>query len=175
MAIVTIRAMPYEAIAAFLRGDDSTQLAARLAATHDRVWIISVTNSQRCALNAFEGWTDGPVSLVEDGEDRLALSFDDVEPQVGSRIDHERYVYFDEEMARRVCEFVLRAHRDAPERRDLLLINCHAGVSRSGAIADFARSVTRVDYDAFRRLNPQVVPNAFVRRLLMDAWTEMPR
>ncbi len=73
-------------------------------------------------------------------------------------------------MTRRVCDFVLRAHRDAPERRDLLLVNCHAGVSRSGAIADFARSVTGVDYDSFRRLNPQVVPNAFVRSTLMAAW-----
>ena len=76
-----------------------------------------------------------------------------------------------EAMAARVVDFITRAHGADSTRRDALLVNCHAGISRSGAIADFARVVAGVPYDDFRRENPQVVPNTWVRRLLLARWT----
>jgi predicted protein tyrosine phosphatase len=178
MSLTTVHAVSYDAMAEFLAGANPLGACATLAARHDRVWVVSVTNSARCPLNCFEGWDDGPVPLVQDGEDRVALAFDDIEPKVDAASGIElgrdgRYVYFDEAMARRVCAFVDRAHRDDAASDDLLLVNCHAGVSRSGAIADFARTVVGMDYGEFRRLNPQVVPNVFVRRLLFEAWMEM--
>jgi predicted protein tyrosine phosphatase len=179
MAITTVRAVPYSDMAEYLRGESPARPCAALAASHDRVWIISVTSSPRCPTNAFEGWDEGgPVALCEDGDDRIALAFDDVEPRADPTTHTElgrnaRYVYFDHAMAQKVCRFIRRAHGDDPARRDLLLINCHAGVSRSGAIGDFARSVTGGDYSDFKRLNPQVVPNAHVRRTLFEAWAAL--
>lgn len=173
MAIVTVRAVPYTVMAGYLRGESPLNPCAVAASSHARVWIISVTNAPQCPLNVFEGWSDGPVPLVTDAEDRLALAFDDIEPRksaTGGELRPEGFTFFDDAMARRVCDFVARAHGDHPTRRDLLLVNCHAGVSRSGAIADFARTVAGVDYDAFKRANPQIVPNAFVRRALFEAW-----
>jgi hypothetical protein len=173
VAIVSVRAVSYEVMADYLAGNPLNPCALAGAA-HDRVWIIGVTNSDASPLNAFEGWAGGgPVALVADGERRLALSFDDIEAR-DDRPRDPRFVYFDEAMAARVCDFIRRAHGDDATRRDLLLVHCHAGVSRSGAIADFARAVTAVDYDTFRRANPQVVPNVTVRRLLLTAW-EGPR
>lgn len=178
MAITTVRAVPYEVMADYLAGGNATNPCAALAARHDRVWIVSVTNSPTSPPNCFEGWPDGPPPLVVDGEDRLALVFDDVEPACDASSGVElgrdaRYVYFDDAMAQKVCAFVRRAHAHDPASRDLLLINCHAGVSRSGAIADFARTVTGMDYTEFKRLNPQVIPNVFVLRALFDAWTQL--
>lgn len=175
MTITTVRAVSYEAMAQYLAGDAPLGVCASLADSHDDVFIISVTNSPQCPLNVFEGWSDGPVPLVEDGDDRLALAFDDIEPRVdrasGDPLARDpRFVYFDDDMARRVCAFIARAHRRDPDRRALLLVNCHAGVSRSGAIADFARAVVGVDYSDFRRLNPQIVPNTHVRQRLLAAW-----
>lgn len=170
MALTTIRAVSYDAMRAWLSGEDPHGRCAAVAAAHDRVWILSITGSPACPLNAFEGWGEGgPAPLVTDGDDRIALVFDDVEPRPDGAT-REGFVYFDLAMARRVVEFVLRAHGDSVTRSDALLVNCHAGVSRSGAVADFARVVAGVSYDDFRRENPQVVPNVWVRRLLLDAW-----
>jgi hypothetical protein len=159
----------------FLQRPNSLNPCVLLASQHERVWIVSVTNSPDYPTNCFEGWEDGPVPLVEDGEDRIALAFDDIEPrrdgENGVELNRDsRFVYFDEPMAKKVCVFIDRAHKDDVARRDLLLVNCHAGVSRSGAIADFARAVLGIDYEEFKRHNAQIVPNTFVRRTLLDAW-----
>lgn len=170
MALTTIRAVSYDAMRAWLAGEDPLGRCAAAAASHDHVWIISITGSPRCPHNVFEGWGDeGPAPLITDGDDRIALVFDDIEPRP-EEATREGYVCFDPAMAGRVVDFVLRAHGDSEARSDALLINCHAGVSRSGAVADFARVVAGVSYDRFRRENPQAVPNAWVRRLLLEAW-----
>ncbi|MFO0629290.1 MAG: hypothetical protein U0325_27185 [Polyangiales bacterium] len=170
MSIVTIAAMSYAEMQAFLANEPGSR-AAPLAARHARTWIISITSSPRCPVNAFEGWPDaGPAPLVATADDRLALVFDDVEPPAAGE-PHARYVYFDDAMAARVVDFVQRAHGDDPARDDLLLVNCHAGVSRSGAVAEAARVITGVPWETFRRQNAQIVPNAWVRARLLAAWT----
>jgi predicted protein tyrosine phosphatase len=145
----------------YLRGSADSPCAA-LARDHEKVWIVSVTSHEHEAL-------------VRDGDDRLALVFDDIEPHTDRSTGIElgrdpQYTYFDQAMAEKTCAFIRRAHEDHPTRRDLLLVNCHAGVSRSGAIADFTRAVVEIDHEDFRRLNPQILPNSLVRRLLFRAW-----
>ena len=169
MSVVTIAAMSYAEMQAFL-AKEPTSRGALLASRHARTWVISITSSPRCPVNAFEGWPDeGPPPLVTTSEDRLALVFDDVEPPAAGE-PHARYVYFDDAMAGRVVDFVRRAHTDDPARPDLLLVNCHAGVSRSGAVAEAARVITGVAWESFRRQNAQVVPNAWVRARVLAAW-----
>jgi predicted protein tyrosine phosphatase len=174
MAIVAVRAVSYEVMQDFLRGNPLNPCAVA-AARHGKVWIISVTSAAP-PWDGLEGAPAGELPpLVEDAVDRIALVFDDIEPHVdratGVELGRdEGFVYFDEVMAEKVCAFIRRAHEEDAARADLLLVNCHAGVSRSGAIADFARAVVEVDYEEFRRSNPQIVPNVLVRRLLFRAW-----
>ncbi|MFO0609876.1 MAG: hypothetical protein U0324_42350 [Polyangiales bacterium] len=171
MSLATVCALPYAVLASYLRDPgDPTHRCARIAAAHGRLWIVSITSSPDCPANAFEDWGDGgPAPLVSDAGDRLALAFDDVEPGPDD-VASPRVRPFTRAMAERTVDFVARAHRDDPARRDALLVQCHAGVSRSGAVADFARTLAGVPYDDFRRENPQVVPNVWVRRLLFEAW-----
>ena len=162
MAIVTVRALSYSTMAEYLRGANELDPCRALARAHEKVWIVSVTGPRMAPL-------------VIDGADRIALAFDDIEPQTdritGVELGRDpSYVYFDEEMAAKICAFVRRAHEESPARRDLLLVNCLAGVSRSGAIADFVRIVLEIEHDGFRRMNPQIIPNGLVRRLLFKAW-----
>lgn len=49
---------------------------------------------------------------------------------------------------------------------DELIIHCHAGVSRSGAVGTFAREYLELDLKEFRELNPNIYPNAKVLREL---------
>src|SRR5690349_5202722 len=109
MAIVTVRAVSYAAMAEYLAGAPETHPCTALARAHEKVWIVSVTSP-------------GHPPLVEDGPERIALVFDDVEPHVDRATGVElgrdpAYTYFDHGMAVRICELVRRAQEAAPERR----------------------------------------------------------
>jgi predicted protein tyrosine phosphatase len=162
MAIRTSLAVPYYVMKNYLSGDPTNRIAA-LAERHDRVWIISIT-SPYCSTS-----TNQCPPLVQDGEDRIALQFDDVDldPPDPDLCDPDA-VFFNREMAQKVVDFLRVANQG--DTSDLLVVNCHMGVSRSGAVANFARSVFNIDFSDWRRLNPQVIPNVLVSSLLFNAW-----
>lgn len=99
----------------------------------------------------------------------LSLQFDDVEsdddPELLSKY---QYVVFNEEMAKEIHAFIDKIDRSKP-----LIINCFAGVSRSGAVGMvlneyFNRYLenNEWDYDTFFIQNRQIIPNATVSRIL---------
>jgi predicted protein tyrosine phosphatase len=47
-----------------------------------------------------------------------------------------------------------------------IYIHCDAGVSRSGAVAKFMQEYLHLDYEEFRRENPQIVPNIAILKAL---------
>lgn len=74
------------------------------------------------------------------------------------------YTYpMQEEQAEQVVEFFksITAKEDT-----ILYINCLAGVSRSGGVGWVARQYFQLDYDQFKRDNPQIVPNQQVIKML---------
>ena len=162
MSITFSIAVPYEVMEDYLRGN-STNRIATLARHYDHVWLISITN-------AYSFHFDPSRPLLRDGEDRIALEFDDIDHQ--STAIHT-YTPFDKSMALKVASFIKRAHESNPDGQDLLVINCHAGISRSGAVSSFARSVFNLDYAEWKRAQPQVIPNLLVQRLLFETWSEM--
>ena len=96
----------------------------------------------------------------------LKLHFDDAVDDPGHTL-----VLFDAATAGEIVRFVRRIDTDR-----LLFINCGAGVSRSGAVGEvlneyFNRYLesNAADDEYFRRLNPQILPNPRVRRVLHDA------
>jgi predicted protein tyrosine phosphatase len=178
MAIVAALAVPYSVMQDYLTGNPTNRIAS-MAQNYDKVWIVSITNSDSCPIEAFHGKVDKvPPPLVQDGEDRIALQFEDIEDKYDaySGIEKPRIpglIYFDESMARKICEFLKRAHESSPESRDLLVVNCHMGVSRSGAVSDFARTTFGLNYDEWKRMQPQVNPNILVKFHLHWCWKEL--
>jgi hypothetical protein len=59
--------------------------------------------------------------------------------------------------------------RKAEPTDDVLVAQCDAGISRSGAVAEFAAEFFGIPFDVFFRQNPQIIPNSFVRRLLRES------
>ena len=102
----------------------------------------------------------GELSPFEDVEhpNLLKLYFDDVEVQSRSRL-HPGYEMFSQEDAKKVIGFLKGCDQN-------LIVHCHAGVSRSGAIGLFAAEYLNADLDYFYRMNPQIWPNQRVLRLL---------
>lgn len=152
MPIRTVRAVSLATMREFLRG--APNVAAHEAAAHDSTYIVSITDPATFPL------------IRRPTVNQLQLQFHDVD-------DHGReegYVFFDEAMASDVCALVRRAQEDPADV--YFLVNCHAGVSRSGAVSWFVRQVAGIDFDDWRRLNPQVIPNRLVKSLLSRAWNE---
>jgi protein tyrosine phosphatase len=87
----------------------------------------------------------------------LNLDFDDVEKDVTLK-DGLTYKSFSAQDAAKVIEFI-----EKNENKDFI-IHCHAGISRSGAIAQFMRDyypwVDREYFDTFVRY--QILPNSKV-------------
>lgn len=73
-------------------------------------------------------------------------------------------ILFNDHMAEDIVDFIKRIH--AEEEDSVLIVHCHAGISRSGAVGTFACDFCRLDYQKFCRLNPYIMPNSYVLRLL---------
>lgn len=140
-----------------------------LAGFHDRVLIISVTNAAK-----FDSWKT-PILITEETPERIAFQFDDVEDRfdydTGTLYErNEDDTYFSPEMAKKICEFI-RRHQANEDTQDLLVVNCQAGISRSGAISNFVREISGMSYDYWRKLCPQANPNTLVSKLLQEEWS----
>jgi len=81
------------------------------------------------------------------------------------KAEGKEYVLFDRAMARRVSDFI--AERTTEPGDDILVCQCGAGVSRSGAVGAFACEVFGLDCVEFLRRN-HAHPNPFVLRLLRE-------
>ena len=78
-----------------------------------------------------------------------------------------KYILFDEHMARQVVEFLER--RKMEQGDHTLVLHCDAGISRSGAVAEFSAEFFGIPSEDFQKANPHLRPNSFVRRLLRES------
>lgn len=91
----------------------------------------------------------------------LHLKFDDV-----SDID-ERYLYFTHAQAREILDFVNRNINSI----SLIIVQCHAGLSRSvGTAAALAKIINCADDEVFR----SGIPNMFVYTTILEAFFGNP-
>ena len=157
--IVATKAIPLHDMTTFVYG--SNERLKQFAGQFDNVWIISVTDPDVEAL------------FPEDTESAISLKFHDADPDMiptflfGLETEQEKMKYFDSNQAKKVISFIKHADRSGGRNsKDLLLVNCMAGISRSGAIVHFARNLLSLDYETFKKLNPQISPNGHVSRKL---------
>lgn len=92
----------------------------------------------------------------------LSLNFWDVTDTDYERVkkSHPGTILFDNNHAAQVIETVMAMQAD--EREMVLVAHCDAGVSRSGAVGEFATDFCKLSYPRFREKNPCVCPNSFV-------------
>jgi predicted protein tyrosine phosphatase len=70
-----------------------------------------------------------PAKLSDKWTHVLRLQFHDIDREVSSK-DGTPYVMFNKEMATSVLEF----YKNLPEDIDMLVVHCHAGISRSAGV-----------------------------------------
>ncbi len=149
MPIVAVKAISHKEMSDYL--DDMPGITRSFVKGRN-VWIVSIVNPDMD-------------SLVEGQDNVLSLKFWDTDPTTnGLTALPDDPMFFNNTQADQVVAFLNTVHTSPTD--DVLLINCMAGVSRSGAVADFARTLFQLDYDGFKRVNPRIVPNVWVRQQL---------
>ena len=131
-----------------------------------RIWAIPRVEMERVIRMGFPP-TCAAISITVPGESKvvfpegvqvLALEFYDMDTPVPG--EEEKYPIFTEDQGRQVIEF-LRSIGDKD-----LLIHCHAGIARSGAIALVAHELFGTDAAQFEADNKSIDPQPIVVRIL---------
>lgn len=110
--------------------------------------VISISDKEQGPAQLLEGW--GPV---------LRLEFLDIDAEQGDG------VLFDKLMAKQILDFADEAFASGMS----LLVHCHAGLSRSGAVAVFLGGVHKLDVyaDSIRMHSGYGLYNKHVYRTLL--------
>lgn len=135
-----------------------------------RVWSHAALKSALDPLSGFVPANDAfilisnpegfPGKLMEDSSQVLNTAF----------WDNEDFGSFGVTKAKEIINFI-----DAVNLKEDVHLNiqCPLGVSRSGTVASFACEYLNLDRQRFRALNPQIVPNIHVLKILRKVvgWT----
>jgi predicted protein tyrosine phosphatase len=98
----------------------------------------------------------------------LSVHFADITSDLYPRIV-KRYpdiVLFNKEHARLIIEFIEEAHNDKDPLT--MVVHCHAGISRSGAVGTFACHLAGLNIKGFSYYNSNILPNPYVLEVLNE-------
>jgi len=129
----------------------------------NKITAENIENRSKVAfisINDTFGTTETPF-FKEDKENLRILFFDDVTED--TKLNWGTAKAFNKEQGKIVLEFLNKI-----KDRDTLIVHCHAGISRSGAVGQFAADYFGLDYKEFRNLNPHIHPNSTVTRILRE-------
>lgn len=102
--------------------------------------------------------------ILDSSSNVLNLWFHDADPEDEQLLigDYrEPVIYFDEDMALEIKKFV-NANLD----KKYWFIHCTAGICRSGAVGEVLADFFEIPYYEFKRDNPQIKPNIYVKNIL---------
>ena len=138
-------------------------------------WLALLAGSRVISIRSSDGW-DGAFPVppgVRPHDNLLCMTFDD-STGIDDWPGHELPLLFDAAGAMKVARFV--CDDSLP-----LVVQCTAGISRSGAIGfafdeffNVRDNRNPADHDYFVARNPQVRPNALVLRLMREALEMTP-
>jgi predicted protein tyrosine phosphatase len=124
----------------------------------DLVATVSDLTERACIISINDPGEQSPVPA--DAENVLTLHFHDIDSPVPG--EEDKYVLFSREQALEVVAFLRRIGKKH------LVVHCAMGVSRSGAVAQFAHEMLGSNARHFAERNAHIDPNPHVLRLLRD-------
>jgi predicted protein tyrosine phosphatase len=100
--------------------------------------------------------------------DGISLNFDDIELNLNIPIlnTNENAIIFNKDMAQKIINFLDKIKNDLKIKEITLVAHCDAGISRSGAIGEFACDYLDFPYDTFKERNKGLHPNILVLNTL---------
>lgn len=122
----------------------------------------SITKGKPWYLISIYGCKNKPLQSDKLGcKDVLSLQFDDIteeqykEWECEYPVQSKKYILFGKEHAEQILDFLDKIN--AKEDDSVLAVHCHAGISRSGAVATFAAKKYGIEF-----CDPDIRPNVWV-------------
>lgn len=103
--------------------------------------------------------------------------FDDIDGDIwesivkSRNIDRSSFILFNDEMARDICDFALSTYEPVAhyeESDELLIVHCHAGISRSSAVGSALAYHWNLDPEVFASMNPNIDPNKSILTQMLE-------
>jgi len=141
-----------------------------IATVQPSTWHLISIYTGESEHSSPEYLTEGAIKTLKmtGMKESLSLRFGDITDKMTDVIKmYPNIALFTKQQADAVVKFC--NDRKAEPTDDVLVTQCDAGISRSGAVAEFAAEFFGIPFDVFFRQNPQIMPNSFVRRLLRES------
>jgi len=104
----------------------------------------------------------------------LNLRFDDIDETTYNRMEPKeqaKIILFSNEHAKQIIEFVDKMK----DQIVYFVINCEAGISRSGAVGTWLCDYWGLNYEQFRLNHRHIMPNGYVLRVLRRVSDMLPQ
>jgi predicted protein tyrosine phosphatase len=126
---------------------------------------------QGCPIISIHGSDEPPLPLTLMGANKfLSLQFDDISDKFEG---WEKYIFFSKEQGKQIIDFGLEINRGAMP--PVLIVQCNAGISRSGAVGLFLNEMFGLSHKEFIQNNHGIMPNPLVLSVLNQLLREGSR
>lgn len=109
---------------------------------------------------------DNTNTIRPDSENFKSFWFHDIDEDI---VDEEKGIVYNkasDEQLNSIIDFV-----EENKAMDYFIVHCTAGISRSGAVGEFVNDFFgEEDYNTFKRNNPQIIPNTYIKNRLRELY-----
>jgi len=127
-----------------------------------------VINSERHVVISIIDPDMEPI-FSEDTDNIITQKFHDINIATLFKLQSKnQFKAFDHKQATQIVDFLIK--HQASEKDLFLIVNCSAGICRSGAIVTFAHFMCETDDIQFTQDNPTILPNEWVLNKLAEVF-----
>lgn len=109
-------------------------------------------------------------SPIQCGKKFLPMKFDDCHPSSAFKFPQHNMKAMSFEEADKMFKFIEFWNGQHEEVN--LIVHCHAGICRSGAVGEFVKFYCDLDSNEFHKMNPNIQPNDWVLNSLFQVAME---
>ena len=105
--------------------------------------------------------------IREDSDTFKSMWFYDIDEDIYNEVKDFTYKTISDEQVDELYDFIMK-NKDKKN----FVVHCTAGVSRSGAVGEFVNDLFGIPYAEFRKQNPNIIPNTYIKKKLNEKWNQ---
>ena len=105
--------------------------------------------------------------IREDSDTVKSMWFYDIDEDIYDEVKDFTYKTISDEQVDELYDFIMK-NKDKKN----FVVHCTAGISRSGAVGEFVNDLFGIPYAEFRKQNPNIIPNTYIKKKLNEKWNQ---
>ena len=105
--------------------------------------------------------------IREDSDTFKSMWFYDIDEDIYNEVKDFTYKTISDEQVDELYDFIMK-NKDKKN----FVVHCTAGISRSGAVGEFVNDLFGIPYAEFRKQNPNIIPNTYIKKKLNEKWNQ---